>query len=141
MAAAATISLLTGTYEPFGAAVAFQRFEPSARTTSGGLLYIGQDTYAGQDEDNHSHKESLVTSNNLNNGSAQKIMLKGVIQMPIIRSVDGVDTVVDVAFSESVFRLPKVMLHGERERLGHLTSRLHLHATVAAAIEDLVVPW
>lgn len=99
MATAANLTLTNGNYEPFGVGVAYQVFVPFL-TLQNGVKYRGEDRLGEQDNSVPAFAESMEVTHNLASPARSHDRHRVLVTFPVVRAVDGVDTVVGYNYLE-----------------------------------------
>lgn len=136
---AAAFSLASALYEPFGAGTSFQTYTPRVRLDSG-IRYVGSDRYGMEDNDVSAFAEVLDVTHNLGQPSRGKDRITSVLRFPIVKSIDGVDTVVDTATIEITSKMPKDLAQSVKERYFWVANILSDTDLLKNAVLDNDVP-
>lgn len=139
MATASTLALLSGAYFPFGAGVNMQVFTPHV-TLPNGVRYLGKSRLGQEENDMPAFAETMSVTHNLASTKRTTDQLKMVIKVPVVRSIDGVDTVIGVNFVEMSKRTLVETTQAENERLYYLARLVLADDDVGSAIMTNDVP-
>lgn len=139
MGTATTLTLVGVLYEPFGASVAHQVFTPHV-TLPNGVKYLGASRFGELVNDTPAFAETLSITHNLASAKRSTDQLKMVFKCPVVRSIDGVDTVIGVNFVEMSKRTITETTQAENERLYWLARTALADESVQSAVKTNDVP-
>jgi hypothetical protein len=145
MAEASQIVLSNGAYrsfdyEPFGAGVAFQTYNPVQRLADG-IVWMGDSVLGAAANEMPAAAERLVIQHNRGQSNATKRNNRLSVRIPIVREVDGVSVVYDEYSFFANTRSPLDLTKTERVRLARTVNALFNAQLIEDMLESDVHPW
>jgi hypothetical protein len=116
MSTASNIVLTDSGYEPYGVGIDVNTFIPRVRLDNG-VKYVGENSFAGEDEDVAAHAETLTVLHNLGNAAAASDKIRFILKAPVVRAIDGVDTTVGNNVVEVNSNMLRLSTTAEKERM------------------------